>query len=206
MANINDLYSHFNELILQNTDSILSEMINYGVSNNQSVTIEDVLKLTVTAIFGLDENNGHIMICDNDAYDYPIITTDNECDVDWGDGSPVQHYTNLNGSSFYMQHDYSEAGTYTITITGEISSIGSLLSYAETIVIPSSVTTLPTVPSMYLNEITFINTVPPTAQNGWGDNVVDTYRDLVIRVPSGSLSAYQNAPNYPTENVTYIEY
>ena len=206
MTNIEDLYSHFNELILQNTDSILSEMINYGVSNNQSVTIEDVLKLTVTAIFEEDENNGHIMICDNDAYDYPIVATNNECDVDWGDGSPVQHYTDLNDSSFGMQHDYSEAGTYTITITGEISSIGSLLSYAETIVIPSSVTTLPTVPTNSLSEITFINPVPPTAQEGWGDYVTDVYNNLVIKVPSGSLSAYQNAPNYPTENVTYIEY
>ena len=206
MANINDLYSHFNELILQNTDSILSEMITYG--NNQSVTVEDVLKLTVSASYDEDfGNNGFVKICDNDDYGYPIIATNNECDVDWGDGSSIQHYTDLTYDYFAMSHQYAEEGEYTVTITGQISSIGSLLSWAETIVIPSSVTTLPTTGSNRLQEITFINPVPPTAEDGWGYYLVnDRVNNLVIKVPSGSLSAYQNASNYPTENVTYVEY
>lgn len=211
MANINDLYSHFNELILQNTDSILSEMITYG--NNQSVTIEDVLKLTVTSSHEEDENNGYIMICDNDSFGYPIIATDNECDVDWGDGSPVQHYTDLTDDYFTMQHDYSEDGEFTITITGEILSVGNLMCNAETIVIPSTVTTLPNLYVDELTEITFVSSTPPTAPENWSNRIEYQANDLhtrninfVIRVPSGSLSAYQNAPNYPTQNVTYIEY
>ena len=86
---------------------------------------------------------------------------------------------------------------------GMFSSCNSLI-YAN---VPSSVTTLAANAFQYcysLKEIHFESTTPPTATNSnW---YYQMPLSCIIYVPSGSLSAYTSATNYPNSNsYTYVE-
>lgn len=136
-----------------------------------------------------------------------LATSTGECDIDWGDDSQLEHFV-LDGEN-QIKHNYSEEGTYTITVYGEVTSIGGgVLTQPLTAFIPSSVTSLANVNNDTFNnleELTFESSTPPTADASWGDGFGIV--PCLIRVPRGSLSAYQNASNYPSSMVsTIVEY
>lgn len=78
----------------------------------------------------------------------------------------------------------------------------------QSIIIPSSVTTIGTYAFAYcssLASIKFLGTTPPTVSdaNAW----TDLPTTCTIYVPTGSLTAYTTASNYPDPNTyTYVEY
>ena len=120
--------------------------------------------------------------------------------VDWGDGT-------VNSS---LSHYYSATGTYTVTITGEITQFGqscfSFVSGMTSIDIPASVTVLgygSLSDLTNLESITFNSLTPPTAYNNTWNWLPTT---CIIYVPYGSLSTYESASNFPNPNTwTYLE-
>ena len=136
----------------------------------------------------------------------PFTFTGDNLSINWGDGTSETYTTDPIG------HTYSNSGTYTITISGEITGINDYAFYASNmngVIIPSSITTIgESVFSEcdYLTSITFKSSTPPTIVSG---DAFPNNDNVVIRVPTGSLSAYQNAENYPNSgysNYTYVEY
>ena len=102
-------------------------------------------------------------------------------------------------------------GLTSVTIPSGVTSLGnncfSSCSSLTSITIPSSVTSLGDSCFFYcsnLTSITFSRQTPPTAGRICFYNLPT---NCVIRVPSGSLSAYTSANNYPSSSTyTYTEY
>lgn len=98
-----------------------------------------------------------------------------------------------------------------IEISNNISSISNTCFYnnysLKTITIPSGITTIGT--SAFQNcyslyKIVFKSTTPPTVTNSNAFSGLLT--DCIISVPTGTLSAYTSATNYPSSSTyTYIE-
>jgi len=97
------------------------------------------------------------------------------------------------------------------TISSGITSIGTYAFYYDyglsSITIPSSVTSIGNYAFNYCSSLSFIrfkSTTPPTVSGGKAWTGIPT--DCVIYVPSGSLSAYTSATNYPSSSTyTYVE-
>ena len=146
--------------------------------------------------------------------------------VDWGDGETTIE------TEDYFEHTYSAYGNYTVTITGDITTIKRVDTYGglTSISIPNSVTELGDnsfslnseltsiiLPSSItdigdgcfsgcsgLGAVYFNSTTPPTCGTGAWESVPTTCQ---IYVPVGSLSDYTSASNYPDPNdYTYIGY
>jgi len=115
--------------------------------------------------------------------------------------------TSIGGSAFSNCYSLTS-----ITIPNGVTSIGgsafSSCSSLSSITIGSGVTTIGGSAfsgCSYMESIKFKSTTPPTvsSSNAW-QNVPTTCK---IYVPSGSLSAYTSATNYPSSSsYTYIEY
>lgn len=99
-----------------------------------------------------------------------------------------------------------------ITIPNTVTSIGASAFYfcssLASITIPSSVTSIGSGAFNYctgLGSIKFEPTTPPTISSSGVFSNVPT--DCVIYVPTGTLSAYTSATNYPSSSTyTYVEY
>ena len=99
-----------------------------------------------------------------------------------------------------------------ITISDTVTSVGksafSSCSSLASITIPDTVTSIDAAAFQYcygLGYIKFESSTPPTVanSNAW----LSVQSDCKIYVPSGSLSAYKSATNYPNPNTyTYVEY
>lgn len=157
--------------------------------------------LIITYNYNNDGANDNITTSDDD---HPITFTGDSLSIDWGDGSQVETYTD--GS---LSHDYEEIGTYTITITGNITGF-STYAFSErwgmtSITIPNTITSLSGSEFSGVDTLTsikFTSLTPPTLENEF----IQISNLETIYVPTGSLSAYQNATNYPKSGVTYVEY
>ena len=98
-----------------------------------------------------------------------------------------------------------------LTIPSGVTSIGIYAFYhcysLATIIIPSGVTSIGTYAFYYcygLAKLRFLPSTPPTVANSNAFTNIPT--DCVISVPTGSLSAYASATNYPSSSTyTYIE-
>ena len=98
-----------------------------------------------------------------------------------------------------------------ISIPNNVTSIGSKAFYSlfslSNIYIPNSVTTISNNAFQYcysLAEIHFKSSTPPTVSSS--NAFSDIPADCKIYVPTGSLSAYTSATNYPSSSTyTYIE-
>ena len=114
--------------------------------------------------------------------------------------------TSIGSDAFY--YCYSLAS---ITIPSGVTSIGSGTFYncysLVSITIPSGVTSIGNSAFYYccgLAKLRFLPTTPPTVANSNAFTNIPT--DCVISVPTGSLSAYTSATNYPSSSTyTYIE-
>lgn len=133
-------------------------------------------------------------------------STDTNVVIDYGDGTTENYGLDRD----YFSHDYTDnLSEHTVTIsniTGIEQGIFNNNTSITSVVIPSSVTSMGQGVFDYcanLESITFESSTPPTIENRLLDGAND---NLVIRVPTGSLSAYQNASNYPKSGVTYVEY
>lgn len=96
---------------------------------------------------------------------------------------------------------------YVIPQSSAVTSIGDY-SFAEginmikSITIPTSVTNIGTSPFRYVNALYFCSTTPPTAN-------ADSFNSFwgTLYVPTGTVSTYQNATNYPSPlDLTYVEW
>lgn len=154
--------------------------------------------------------------------------------VDWGDGSAT---TALTGTSvrtvkWTSNHTYAAPGDYVITlsVSGSMEIMGKtgvklgsyLLRYSSTgddrnygyrsairrVEIGNGVTSIGSYAFSYcysLGYIKFTAATPPTVSNSNAWTSIPT--DCKIYVPSGSLSAYTSATNYPSSSTyTYVEY
>lgn len=100
---------------------------------------------------------------------------------------------------------------YSISIPNNVTSIGSkafwFLFSLSNVHIPSSVTAIAANAFQYcysIAEIHFKSSTPPTISNS--NAFSDIPADCKIYVPTGSLSAYTSATNYPSSAIyTYIE-
>ena len=114
--------------------------------------------------------------------------------------------TSIGGSAFY--YCYSLAS---INIPDSVTSIGNNAFYhcysLASINIPDSVTSIGNNAFYYcygLAKIRFNSTTPPTVSNSSAFTSIQT--DCIISVPTGTLSAYTSATNYPSSSTyTYIE-
>ena len=114
--------------------------------------------------------------------------------------------TSIGSNAF--QNCYSLAS---ITIPSGVTSISSsAFQYCyplASITIPSGVTSISSYAFQYnygLAKLRFLPTTPPTVANSNAFSSIPT--DCVISVPTGSLSAYTGATNYPSSSTyTYIE-
>ena len=53
--------------------------------------------------------------------------------VNWGDGSPIEHYT-FNGTLQELNHSYSGSAVYLITISGAVDKIHSIFNFSNNII------------------------------------------------------------------------
>lgn len=139
----------------------------------------------------------------------PVLGT-----IDWGDENTENYQNQQNG----LYHSYEESGTYTITISGfDITQIGSyafISTNITSVIIPNTVTDIGYgvfANCTDLESITFEGSTPPTVDgsNPYGEGTAfeELPSTCVIRVPTGSLSAYTSAENYPdSTEYTYVEY
>ena len=107
---------------------------------------------------------------------------------------------------------YNCVGLTSVTIPSGVTSIDTQAflgcTSLTTLTIPSTVTTLGTSALSGLSgltELKFEPTTPPSVSNS------NTFKNLpttcVIKVPTGSLSAYTSSNNYPSSSTyTYVEY
>ena len=124
--------------------------------------------------------------------------------VDWGDGSE-EEITQFTSHSY--SNNTNEDIQYTVTVTGDMGvtkdgwNVDSLFTL-DCIILPSDSYTYGIISFPSTDNIKFLSSVPPTVSMG----AFDDLSDYTIYVPSGSLSAYQNAENYPKSGVTYVEF
>ena len=134
------------------------------------------------------------------SFDSPIVFTGDNVTVNWGDSTTPTIYT-----SGTLSHTYDTGGEYEITITGNVTGINDYaFQMISEIVIPSSITNIGSY--VFGNEIievvTFEGTTPPTL--GSGSLNVDAEYGFTIRVPTGSLTTYQQSEHFP--NVEWGNY
>ena len=134
------------------------------------------------------------------SFDSPIVFTGDNVTVDWGDNTTPVTYT-----SGTLSHTYANDGEYMITITGDITEINDYaFQTISEIVIPSSITNIGSYVfgNGAIEKVTFEGTTPPTL--GSSSLNVDAEYGFTIRVPTGSLSAYQQSEYFP--NVEWVNY
>lgn len=115
--------------------------------------------------------------------------------------------TTIDGSCFYNGNSLAQ-----FVLSKNLTTIGSSAFRAAlslfNIVIPTSITTLEanTFYGCYgLASVKFLSSTPPTIANSNAFSSIST--DCKFYVPSGSLSDYTSATNYPSSSTyTYVEY
>ena len=115
--------------------------------------------------------------------------------------------TNISDSTFSYCYSLSS-----VTIPSGVTSIGNYAFFQcnslSSITIPGGVTSIGTNAFQYcygLSYIKFEPTTPPTVSNSNAFTSLPT--DCILYVPSGTLSAYTTATNYPSSSTyTYVEY
>ena len=131
--------------------------------------------------------------------------------INWGDGTPTEQFSDD------VSHGYINPGTYEITISGDVTGFNSSAfdynSHIVSIFIPDTITYIGDYcfKTQNVDELTlnFESITPPTIHEDafydWYDGMINR---LIIKVPSGSLSAYKNAQYFPPEStsVIYEEY
>ena len=131
--------------------------------------------------------------------------------INWGDGTPTEQFSDD------VSHGYINSGTYEITISGDVTGFNSSAfdynSQIVSIFIPDTITYIGNYcfKTQNVDELTlnFESITPPTIHEDafydWYDGMINR---LIIKVPTGSLSAYKNAQYFPPEStsVIYEEY
>lgn len=162
-----------------------------------------------------------------------LITYTGTVTVDWGDGSQTETYSNSSITHNYEdtgKYDITLTGNITgwsmslqtktdieyVILPKGITQIPArpfdFCSNFQTVVIPDSVTSMSGgLANGIHNAIIFKGATPPAASTYTfyhdGDNNDTLSTNVVIYVPSGSLSAYTSAENYPNPaNYSYVEY
>ena len=118
----------------------------------------------------------------------------------------IPNVTSIGNNAFY--YCYSLAS---VTIPNTVTSIGNNAFYScyslSSVTIPNSVTSIGTyafTSCIGLGSIHFKSSTPPTVSNSNAWSGVPT--DCIIYVPSGKLSDYKGASNYPSSSTyTYVE-
>lgn len=123
---------------------------------------------------------------------------------------PISKLVIPNGITQIPKKAFSGTGLYEITIPTGVINLGvesfSYMTNLRTIIVPKTVSNISN--NCFINcyglKIVYMKpTIPPTLEN---TSAIPNVNELVIYVPRGTLSAYQNATNWSSFSSKMVEY